>query len=224
MSKCSVLRTLKSKCSHCTLLRPKYCAFRDVEAKRRKRKATASLRIESTSPLKTLIQFAGRAAKLLPRPAGNPTPDGVPGCFEEVNGRDLSPNLFVEHLECMRPRAGDDAVDDPGHAHRLEVARGVDTAEIDDAPAERLADLRDHFLRVGIVAADEHVRRTAGQLRFEKERITDGVEGLHDARVRNRTLNLLAERVGMSDREARRAAAEVERIRGVDGHLVIEVG
>src|SRR5437588_4807211 len=94
MSKCSVLRTLKSKCSHCTLLRPKYCAFRDVEAKRRKRKATASLRIESTSPLKTLIQFAGRAAKLLPRPAGNPTPDGVPGCFEEVNGRDLSPNYL----------------------------------------------------------------------------------------------------------------------------------
>src|SRR3954447_5065795 len=53
MSKCSVLRTLKSKCSHCTLLRPKYCAFSDVEAKRRKRKATASLRIVRTSPLKT---------------------------------------------------------------------------------------------------------------------------------------------------------------------------
>src|SRR5213082_3069966 len=53
MSKCSVFRTLKSKCSHCTLLRPKYCALRDVEAKRRKRKATASLRIVRTSPLKT---------------------------------------------------------------------------------------------------------------------------------------------------------------------------
>src|SRR3954452_6778737 len=50
MSKCSVFRILKSKCSHCTLLRPKYCALSDVEAKRRKRKATASLRIESTSP------------------------------------------------------------------------------------------------------------------------------------------------------------------------------
>src|SRR5207248_8534349 len=98
MSKCSVLRTLKSKCSHCTLLRPKYCAFRDVEAKRRKRKATASLRIESTSPLKTLIQLCRPGCKTSAPAGRHPTPDGVPGCFEEVNGRDLSPNLFVEHL------------------------------------------------------------------------------------------------------------------------------
>src|SRR3954471_11916823 len=57
MSKCSVFRTLKSKCSHWTLLRPKYCALSDVETKSRKRTATPSLRIGNTSPLKTLDPF-----------------------------------------------------------------------------------------------------------------------------------------------------------------------
>src|SRR6476619_5812398 len=91
MSKCSVLRTLKSKCSHCTLLRPKYCAFSDVEANRRKRKATASLRIESTSPFENSESSVSvRAAKLLPRPERNATPQSASGCCEEVNGLDLS--------------------------------------------------------------------------------------------------------------------------------------
>src|SRR5713226_3175292 len=49
MSKCSVFRILKSKRSHCTLLRPKYCAWAVVERKRRTRRATTGLRIVSTS-------------------------------------------------------------------------------------------------------------------------------------------------------------------------------
>src|SRR5258706_13440415 len=109
MSKCSVLRTLKSKCSHCTLLRPKYCAFSDVEANRRKRKATASLRIESTSPFENSeSSVAGRAAKLLPRPERNATPQIAAGCCEEVNGRDLSPNLLaVERFHAGARRGGE---------------------------------------------------------------------------------------------------------------------
>src|SRR5258705_1922176 len=110
MSKCSVLRTLKSKCSHCTLLRPKYCAFSDVEANRRKRKATASLRIESTSPFENSeSNFAGRAARPLPRPERNATPQSASGCCEEVNGRDLSTNLLAGerfHAEGAERRRG----------------------------------------------------------------------------------------------------------------------
>src|SRR3954452_1026374 len=93
MSKCSVLRILKSKCSHCTLLRPKYCALSDVEAKRRKRKATASLRIESTSPFENSDSVWQPAAKPLPRQERNATPRAEASCCKEVNGRDLSPNF-----------------------------------------------------------------------------------------------------------------------------------
>src|SRR3954447_10630741 len=139
MSKCSVFRILKSKCSHCTLLRPKYCALSDVEAKRRKRKATASLRIESTSPFENSDSAWQPAAKALPRQERNATPRTEAGCCKEVNGRDLSPNLFVEQLERVQPRSGEDAVDHPGHAHRLEIARRLDPSEVHDAPAERLA-------------------------------------------------------------------------------------
>src|SRR5258708_40327131 len=99
MSKCSVLRTLKSKCSHCTLLRPKYCAFSDVEANTRKRKATASLRIESTSPFENSeSSFACRAAKFLPRQERNATPRSASGRCEEVNGRDLSGTCLSSNL------------------------------------------------------------------------------------------------------------------------------
>src|SRR5229473_1456359 len=87
MSKCSVFRTLKSKCSHWTLLRPKYCALSDVERKRRKRKATANLRIERTSPLKTLSPFVmPRCESVVPASGCNATPAGGLGCCEEVNG------------------------------------------------------------------------------------------------------------------------------------------
>src|SRR4051794_20656473 len=93
MSKCSVFRILKSKCSHCTLLRPKYCALSDVEAKRRKRKATASLRIESTSPFENSDSAWQPAAKPLPRQERHATPRAEASCCKEVNGRDLSPNF-----------------------------------------------------------------------------------------------------------------------------------
>src|SRR6266542_1629176 len=49
--------------------------------------------------------------------------------------------LFMQHLECVRPRSGEDSVQHPGHAHRLEIAGAFDAADIDDAPAEFAADL-----------------------------------------------------------------------------------
>src|SRR4029077_12994946 len=100
MSKCSVFRTLKSKCSHWTLLRPKYCALSDVDRKRRKRKATAILRIEGTSPLKTLTPFVvPRCASAASAGRGNATPAGGLGCCEEVNGGLLCGNYLCNILK-----------------------------------------------------------------------------------------------------------------------------
>src|SRR5213594_2108562 len=48
MSKCSVFRILKSKCSHCTLFLPKYWAFAvDARTTRREKRTTTDLRIET---------------------------------------------------------------------------------------------------------------------------------------------------------------------------------
>src|SRR6478672_6845768 len=77
----------------------------------------------------------------------------------------------VQHFERMCPRSRKDAVEYPGHAHRLEVAGAVDAADVDHAPAEVSADLRDGLFRVRVVAAQEHVRRSAGQLRLVEERV-----------------------------------------------------
>src|ERR1043165_2620371 len=212
MSKCSVLRTLKSKCSHWTLFRPKYWACADPATKRRRSEERRSLRtlhlMENELPERSgnRLQVRCRARMV--------APGGVAERFQR---------LLVQKLVRVRPRARPDPVHDPRHAHRLEVARAVDAAAVGDAPAEGVADLADDLLRVVVVAAEEHVGRTAGEVRLIEQAVADGVEGLDDARARNLALDLLAEGVVEADGEPRRAGAEVERVRGVDDDLPVEV-
>src|ERR1041385_5061944 len=212
MSKCSVLRTLKSKCSHWTLFRPKYRACADPATKTRRREERRRLRtlhlMESDLPERSgnRLQVRCRARMV--------APGGVAERFQR---------LLVQKLVRVRPRPRPDPVHDPGHAHRLEVARAVDAADVDDAPAERVADLADDLLRVVVVAAEEHVGRAAGEVRLIEQAVADGVEGLYEPRARNLALHLLAEGVVEADGEPRRARAEVERVRGVDDDLPVEV-
>src|ERR1051326_4334717 len=132
-------------------------------------------------------------------------------------------NLLPQHLERVIPLPGADAVDDPRHAHRLEVARGFDAAEVGDFPSPRFADLRHELLRVGVVAADEHRWWAAGEVGVDHVRIADGVERFHDARFRQPALHAFAEGVVETDGELRGAGREVERIRGVDDDLTVEI-
>ncbi len=65
--------------------------------------------------------------------------------------------------ECMHVRVylAANAMNDPHKTQRLEIARGVDVAQVDHAPAKLLQQRHNHFGLV--VATNEHVRWTAGE-------------------------------------------------------------
>src|SRR6185295_5948278 len=54
MSKCSVWSTLKSNCSHCTLLRPKYCAWAAGTTRRVRRRTESTNRTATRIDTSTL--------------------------------------------------------------------------------------------------------------------------------------------------------------------------
>src|ERR1043165_7085949 len=115
MSKCSVLRTLKSKCSHWTLFRPKYWACADPRRKRRRSEERRSLRtlhlMENELPERSGSRLQVRCRARMVAPGG---------VAERLQG------LLVQKLVRVRPRPRPDPVHDPGHAHRLQVTRARD--------------------------------------------------------------------------------------------------
>src|SRR5579864_1288460 len=92
--------------------------------------------------------------------------------------------LFSQELERLVPVVGGRRREQPHEAHGLEVMRGRNRSDIHDIPAEVLADLRGLLLSPRVVPADEHARRTPGELRPEEQGVADGVEGLDDVGLR----------------------------------------
>ena len=90
------------------------------------------------------------------------------------------------------PSAAQRLVLGPHVVDGLQVAGGVNAADVDYAPSEVLADLRNALFRVRVIAANEHVRRAAGELRFVEKRIAGSVERFDDLRVGHPALNALA--------------------------------
>src|ERR1043166_4841289 len=139
MSKCSVWRVLKSKASHWTLLRPKYCAWSGTLSARRTRtvrERRAALRIDAPRGLVN-VKTAVRCKLFAPAKSRNGEHLGVrwrqPPLLDRKAAAFAAALLHVQHLERVRPRPRADAVQHPGQAHRLEIARAFDAADVDHA-------------------------------------------------------------------------------------------
>lgn len=117
---------------------------------------------------------------------------------------------------------------DPQREDHLHAARRRDVSQIDDVPrvpAEPLAQgPGDRRLRFGVVAADEHVMISRELRRVDHHDAVHGVQCLDDSCLRKLPLDLLAQRVGVADRERRgKSVREVERVRDVDDDLPVQV-
>jgi hypothetical protein len=58
-----------------------------------------------------------------------------------------------QELERLIPMVAAHCGGDPDHAHRFEITGGLDTADVDDAPAEVSQDAADRLLRLVVVTA-----------------------------------------------------------------------
>src|SRR5271157_2530570 len=105
----------------------------------------------------------------------SPSPTPIPGIV-----RRLRPCLPQQLERMRRPVALRDSGDAPEHAERLDRPRRFDRAHILRVPAELVEDLGHDPLGLGIVAADEHGRTAAGEMRIDHLRIADRVERLDE--------------------------------------------
>src|SRR5919199_2072269 len=92
-------------------------------------------------------------------------------------------------------------MEDPHHRQRLEVPSPFYVSNVDYRPSQRLEQICHYLLRLLVVAADEYVWRSSGELGVDHVWVTHRVKRLDDARARQPTLHLLAAGVGVPDRQ-----------------------
>ena len=92
----------------------------------------------------------------------------------------------------MIPGVGADAVEHPKDAQRLEQSRTFNAANINDRTTECLANLRDSFLGIGIIATDKHVGRTTRKSRVDHMCVPYDIKTLDNARFGQPPLHLFS--------------------------------
>src|SRR5437762_12567525 len=101
----------------------------------REKRTTTDLRIEITSRIFTATaNFGGRLQVRCPD-------DATPVELDALKALAVLQQLFVQHFEGVLPLAGEDSVQHPRHAHRLEVTGALDATDVDDAPSEVFTNL-----------------------------------------------------------------------------------
>src|SRR4051812_41391878 len=100
--------------------------------------------------------------------------------------------LLSQKFERLIPMVPGKSSNDPNHCGGFEVMRKLDPADIYCIPAKVFANARHLVFRIGIVAADEHVRRPAREIRLVKLSVSHGIESLDDECRGQSFLNKLA--------------------------------
>jgi hypothetical protein len=114
----------------------------------------------------------------------------------------------------------------PDWHHLLGRSRRADVAQINyRMPAEPLLqEFRDARFGARIIAADKDVVIARHERGIDHHFAVHRIERLDDLGLRERPLNLLAERIGVADRKGRRRSMrEVKRIGDVDQNLSFEI-
>src|SRR5467141_576595 len=124
----------------------------------------------------------------------------------------------------MVPPAQFHADQDPEWDARLEPARAFDSPDVDRAgPSELLQDPLDAFLCRRVVPGDDHLRRPARELWIDHLRVRDGVEALHDMRIREESLEAFSKGIREADEERRTPTRVPKRVRHIDDNFATEV-
>src|SRR3954454_19213701 len=131
--------------------------------------------------------------------------------------------LLSQKLKSLIPMVTRKGCNDPNHCGGFEVMGKLDPADIYRVPAKVFANARDLFLRIGIVAADEHVRRPARKLRLVKLSVAHGIESLDDECRGQSFLNKLAAGASQTADQFGRHRGHVQRVRGIQHDLAFEI-
>src|SRR6266699_2037628 len=127
---------------------------------------------------------AGTRAATAPTPRGGETPDREPTSTRTPpaieGGRDGAPgrSTLAQHLEGVRPIVAQEAGDAPEDAQRLDGAGRLGLPHVGGFPAELLEEAGHRLLRTVVVAADEHGRPAALEVRVDHAGAAHGVERL----------------------------------------------
>jgi len=105
----------------------------------------------------------------------------------------------------MSPVIPEEARNTPQHAEWLKGAGSFDLSHVGDLPAELIEDVAHDFLRRLIIAAYEHRRLAARELRIDHQRIAHGIESLDKARIRKLALKPFHQRVIQTSKEFQHA-------------------
>src|SRR5579863_10225803 len=108
--------------------------------------------------------------------------------------------LSDQHLEPVIPGAADSPDPDPGDADCLQFASRLDAANVDDAgPAEIGQHVTNRSLCLFIVTGNKHRRLAFFELRIDKVRVADRIEGFDHLGAGQGSLDAFAERVVARD-------------------------